>query len=341
MPLLAEVVRGSLVESRHCGDIVLMSADGRMAGVVGDPHRPTYLRSSAKPAQALALVESGAADRFGITDEEVAVVCGSHLGSDAHRAAVSSILAKAGLSEGDLKCGTHEPGNRAARDALVRRALKPSPLHNNCSGKHAGMLATCVHLQLPIESYLERHHPLQKRILNRIADLAAIAPGDIALAEDGCGVPTFGMPLSSAARLFATLASDDGPGPARIRRAMAAHPEMVRGPRDFNTELLRVLGERIIAKSGAEALFCCGLPALRLGVAIRIDDGNGRALPQVAVSVLQQLGVLSADDESALKFAASAPLHNCRGRVVGEVRAADFRLRAPCADSAARPGTRP
>lgn len=327
MALLAETVRGPLVESRHDGHIAVVAADGSLVAGVGDADRVTYLRSSGKPAQALIVVETGAADRFGLTDGEVAVICGSHTGSDAHRAAAASVLAKAGLSEAHLQCGVHAPGDRAAAEALARAGAEPSPLHNNCSGKHAGMLAACVHLGLPTETYPQAQHPLQQRILARIAALSGMPAGDIVLAEDGCGVPTFGIPLSAAALLFAHLACDDAPGPRRIRAAMAAHPEMVRGRGDFNTELLRVLGDRIVAKGGAEALFCIGVRELAIGIAIRIEDGNGRAMPEVAVSVLDRLGCLTPEDQAALPFGTRAPLTNCHGHVVGETRAARFRMR--------------
>ena len=190
------------------------------------------------------------------------------------------------------------------------------------------MLAVCVHLGLPTGDYIAPEHPLQKRILTRVAELSGLAADEIILAEDGCGVPTFGMPLSAAARVFARLACDDGVGPRRIRAAMAAHPEMVRGPGDFNTELLRALGERIVAKSGAEALFCCGLREESLGVAVRIDDGSSRALPHVACAVLEQLDCLTPDDRRALPFATSEPVRNCHGHTVGQMRAAKFDVRS-------------
>jgi L-asparaginase II len=321
------VERGGRPESYHAGILVVIDDEGRVAASWGDPRWPAYLRSSLKMIQALPLVESGAADAFGLTPRELAVACASHAGADEHLEAVASILRRAGLGPERLLCGAHAPHDRKSRDALVRRREAPGSIHNNCSGKHAGMLATCAHRGWDLDSYRSADHPLQKEIA---ATLAALAGVDAPLehAVDGCGVPTFRIPLARFGVALARFASGRGPGAAhheaasRLFDAMRTHPEMVSGRGGVCTELSRAAKRPILAKGGAEGMY---------GVAWREDSGTGRALVVkdasgdsrgrdfIVVEAMRQLGLLDADGLERLKAFHSAPLRNRAGTEVGRL----------------------
>ncbi len=333
MEALALVTRGSVVESVHYGDIAVCDARGRLLAAVGDPSHCVYWRSSAKPVQALTVVHSGAADRFRFTARELAVCCASHSGSAEHVAAVSGILAKLGLDATALQCGIHWPGDTAERDRLILTGGKPSPLHNNCSGKHAGKLAGTVALGADPATYLEPSHPVQQSIVADMSVLCGEAPA--AVGVDGCGAPTHATALQAMATAFARLAWPDAM-PARLQRAaprivaaMAAEPVMVSAGGSFNTELLAAGQGRVVAKAGAEGLFVLGLTEHGIGVAIRAADGSGRGQAAIVLRVLDELAALPDDMREALAQFAVAPLVNCHGAEVGTVRAADFALHQP------------
>lgn len=339
---LAEVLRSGTVESRHWGHISVVDAEGDPIAASGTPEVPAFVRSSAKPVQALPLVATGAMDHFGLTDEELAVVCGSHNGEEAQLRAVSSILAKVGLDSGALACGASEPYDPEARRKLRDAGRRPTPLHNTCSGKHAGMLALARFLGAPIEGYLEPEHPVQRRIAEAVATLAGIEPERLELGIDGCGAPTCVLPVRAMALLFARLAAPPASLPApwreacgRIVRAMSEHPTMVEGTAPgecLDTELMRALPGVLVAKSGAEGLFAAALrpgPAWPkgLGLAVKIEDGDGasRARAPVVIELLVQLGVLDPERAAGLQERCAPPLRNHREEPVGSVRAA-FRL---------------
>jgi len=333
---LVEVTRGHLIESRHRGHIVAVDAGGQIIAQLGAPEIITYLRSSAKPHQAVPLVASGAAERFNFTQQEIAISCGSHSGEAIHTQTVAAMLHKIGLDESALKCGTHEPFSREAAREMRERGLRPNVLQNNCSGKHAGMLALALHLGAETKSYDSPDNPVQKMIRETVAEFSDIALEEIAIGVDGCGVPVFGIPVRAMALMYARLVAplesfDDETRAAceRIVAAMTAHPEMVGGTVErLDTELMRATNGQLISKVGAEGVYTVGvLPSKEwprgLGLALKIEDGEDRrARPTVVIEALRQLGVLPTEALHALAPYHSFPVQNHRGDKVGEVRAA-------------------
>jgi L-asparaginase II len=338
---LVEVTRGPLVESRHLGALAVVTAAGRLLYSCGDSDLRTFIRSSAKPMQSVALVESGAADAFGLTGRELAVISSSHNGEEMHTTCVAGILQKLSLGPELLACGLHAPLHEPAARRLAETGQAITVLHNNCSGKHAGMLALARHLGVPTEGYFRPDHPVQQRILATVAQLTGMDPAGIAIGVDGCGVPVFGMPLRAAAWAFARLADPSGlpsnlaAAARRVVRAMQTYPEMVGGTDRFDTELMRQTSPRLFAKGGAEGFYALGLlPPLGgrvegLGMALKIADGDqlGRARPAAVIETLRQLGALTGDDLAALSKWRTSEARNHRGEVVGEVRPA-FSLHA-------------
>lgn len=332
---LVEVWRGSLVESRHRGHVAAVDGAGRLVARLGQPETVTYLRSSAKPHQAVPLVASGAADRFGLTTPEIAVACGSHSGEPVHEKTVAAMLGKIGLKESALKCGTHEPFDRETALAMRRRNEPPRVLQNNCSGKHTGMLALALHLGAPTETYDHPDHPVQLLILETVARFSGLGVAEVVRGTDGCGVPVFGMPVRAMALMYARLVAPDAGlgdqsslGCARVVAAMTGSPELVGGTRDrLDTEMMRATAGHVISKIGAEGVYTVGvLPSSRwprgLGLALKIEDGEDRrARPTVVIESLRQLGALDADALEALKPYSNFPIRNHRGDRVGEVRA--------------------
>ncbi len=328
--------RGRIVESFHNGAIAVVDAEGRLVASYGDPHAVTYLRSSAKPFQTLPLVESGGAAHFGLTPRELAITCASHLGLDMHVEAVSGLQQKIGVTEGDLLCGTHPLSDAATAARLIRAGQEPTPLRHNCSGKHTGMLAQARFRGESILDYINPLHPVQQTILQTFAEMCDMEPQEVVLGTDGCSVPTFAVPLASAALAFARLADPSGLPPARaaalrtIFAAMTSNPEMVRGPGEFDTEIMRLCSGQVVSKSGAEAFVGLGIvPGARgvagpaLGVAAKVGDGSSRADMLVGTEVLRQLGVLDPGQIARLKELGLGPvrvLKNFRGLEVGEAR---------------------
>jgi L-asparaginase II len=333
---LVEVTRGNVVESRHRGHIVAVDGNGKLVAQLGDPETVTYLRSSAKPFQAIPLLTSGAADRFGLTETEVAIACASHNGEPIHTAAALSILNKIGLNPDALKCGAHEPYSSAETLKLRARREEPNVLHNNCSGKHAGMLALALHVGAPTETYNELRNPIQLMIREVVSRFAGLPKEDLAVGIDGCAVPVFGMSVTSMARMYAQLVAlsesfDQSTRAAckRIVAAMINHPELIGGTVNrLDTEMMRAAGGRLISKVGAEGVYTVGvLPSADwpngLGLALKIEDGeNYRARPTVVIEALRQLGVLQGESLAAVEPYARFPVRNRRGDEVGEVRAA-------------------
>lgn len=292
-PTLIEVTRGALVESSHSGSVVVSDAKGRLLLALGDVARPVYPRSSIKALQCVPLIESGAADRFGFGDEEIALACASHSGSERHAAVAQRMLDRIGLGEADLGCGAHAPMGEAAARTLIARGVTPNQLHNNCSGKHAAMLATAVHLGEPTRRYWEPAHPVQARVRSVIAGLSGSRLGDEVMAIDGCSVPTWAFPLSSLARVFAAISTGEGLAPERqqaFQRIMSAcwsEPELVAGPGRADSVLMQKLPGEIFLKTGAEGVYCGSFPRLGLGFALKIDDGTKRASAGAAMALIE------------------------------------------------------
>ena len=333
---LVEVKRGSITESRHRGHIVVVDPEGNLIASLGAPGNVTYLRSSAKPFQAIPLLITGAADRFGFTDREVALACGSHNGEPIHTEIVASMLKKIGLGPEALHCGAHEPyGVEAALD-LRNRGEQPSALHNNCSGKHAGMLAVALHLGAPIDNYESPVNPVQKAIVDVVSQFSGVAVTDMAIGIDGCAVPAFGITVKAMALAYARLVSPPASfdkttrdACERIVRVMSAYPELIGGTSDrLDTELMRAAPSRLVSKVGAEGVYTAGVRPSEewpqgLGVALKIEDGDDkRARPTVVIELLRQLGVLHDESLEAVSKYAFFPVKNRRGDLVGEIRAA-------------------
>jgi L-asparaginase II len=330
MPVLVEVRRGSIVESRHRGAIVVVEPDRRVIAGLGDADFITSTRSAIKPIQALPVITSGAADHFNFSTRELAVACASHEGEPIHTETVAGLLARIGLDESNLLCGAHAPYNEETARRLERDGVSFSQLHNNCSGKHTGMLATAMHRGLSIEDYVSPDHAVQREIISTFTRLAGLED-NLPTAIDGCCAPTFGVPLVSLALAFARLVgggnSDLATAGKRVIEAMTSHPEMIGGTSGrFDTDLLRATRGKLICKIGAEAVYAIGvLPCERfprgLGISLKIEDGSYRGLGPAVIETLAQLGLLGESEMSELSSYHRPVVKNHRKMVVGEVQA--------------------
>lgn len=314
-PVLVEVVRGDIVESRHRAAVAVVDASGNMVLSAGDFEQTIFPRSAIKPLQALALIESGAADAFGLSDAEVALACASHNGEDVHRDAVLAWLERLGLGEDHLVCGTKMPGRTPAQD--------------NCSGKHAGFLSMARRLGHPIEGYHRFDHPVQQRTLGVLEQMTELDLGDAPRAADGCGIPALAMALGNVALAMARLADPhDQPEErqaacARIRRAMAANPYMVAGKGRFCTRIMEVAGGAALVKAGAEGVHAAALPQLGLGIALKVDDGARRAAEVIMGRILCHLEVLDGSQAASLHDVLEPAVSDRAGSAVGIIRMAE------------------
>jgi L-asparaginase II len=311
--LRCEFLRGGRVESVHLVSLAALES-GKPVLLRGRVEEPVFMRSCAKPFQCLSTVESGAADAYGFTGDEIAVIAGSHPGEEEHVRAVGSILRKAKLKPGALRCGVHPPGSLQAQRELARAGGKPTVLHNNCSGKHAGMLAASRFMGAPLDRYLKPAHPLQKANLRNLERFSGTRK--IALGVDGCSAPTFALPLRAMARALASFCDEPGT-PKRVRDAMMEHPRMVGRP---CSTIMAAAPGRILAKAGAEGVYVCGFPGRQAGVALKVEDGGARAWLPVLHAVIGSLGWLEKAELSALAEAAPMRLFNHAGLRVGEIR---------------------
>jgi L-asparaginase II len=332
---LVKVKRGAITESRHRGHVVVIEPDENVVASLGSRENVTYLRSSAKPFQAIPLLTTGAAERFGFTDREVALACGSHNGEPIHTELAASMLKKIGLGPEALRCGTHEPYGAEAALELRMRGEQPNALHNNCSGKHAGMLAVALQLGAPINNYESPENAVQKAIAEVVSRFSGVPVIDMAVGVDGCAAPVFGITVKAMAlayaRLVAPPASFDNTTRAaceRIVRVMSAYPELIGGTSErLDTEIMRAAPGRLVSKVGAEGVYTAGIKPCDewpkgLGVAIKIEDGDDkRARPTVVLESLRQLGVLRDESLEAVARYAFFPVKNRRGDIVGEITA--------------------
>lgn len=325
-PILVDVFRGSRIESCHRGAIAVSDAQGRLVLALGDVARPIYPRSAVKALQAIPLVETGAADAFDLTAGELAVACGSHSGERVHLDAVESLLAKTGLGERDLACGAHWPLSEATTRALLRGGRRPRPIHNNCSGKHAGMLAVAVHLGLDPHGYEKPDHPLQVMIGRILSETCGVTLDPASMGIDGCSLPTFALPLSALAQGFARFGTGSRLTPERGRatqalmRACFAAPVLVAGDGRFDTIALRGLGPSAFTKGGAEGVHCAALPELGLGLALKIDDGAKRGAERALSEVL---ATLLPKARAVLASELRGELRNWQGLLVGRMAAGE------------------
>ncbi|HEU4870001.1 MAG TPA: asparaginase [Pyrinomonadaceae bacterium] len=332
---LVEVKRGAITESRHRGHIVAVEPGGNIIASLGAPHNVTFPRSSAKPFQALPLLLTGAAERFGFTDREVALACASHNGEPIHTEIAASMLRKIGLGPEALKCGVHEPYSTEAAAELRARGEEPNVLHNNCSGKHVGMLAVALHLGASIDDYISPENPVQKAIADEFAKFSDVAVTDMAVGIDGCAAPIFGVTMKAMALAYARLVSPPGSfdnktraACERVVRVMTAYPELIGGTSErLDTEVMRAARGRVVSKVGAEGVYTAGINPCKewpngFGLALKIEDGDDkRARPTVVIEALRQLGVLRDESLEAVSRYAFFPVKNRRGDVVGEIGA--------------------
>jgi L-asparaginase II len=339
-----ELTRGTIVESIHYGAVAIVNHDGNLVAWLGNPQVITYLRSSAKPLQALPFIEQEGATKFGLTPSEIAILCASHSGTDDHCTTVNSIHNKVGVLENDLLCGTHMPSDPSTARRMHARGEIPTPNRHNCSGKHSGMLAFARLNDWSITDYINPNHPVQRAILQSFAEMSDLPIDDIHLGIDGCSAPNFAVPLFNAARAFAQLCDPERLPERRaiacqtITNAMMTHPEMVGGPDSFDTHLMQAMAGKLVCKGGAEGYQAIGLlpgalgpgsPAL--GIALKISDGDlgGRSRfpgdpgahvrPAVVLEILSQLGAITeAELHSLAQFSRSFELQNWRGLIVGK-----------------------
>ncbi|OGO10964.1 MAG: hypothetical protein A2030_06955 [Chloroflexi bacterium RBG_19FT_COMBO_50_10] len=342
-----QLTRGNIVESVHFGAIAIMEASGRLFAWYGDPQLETFTRSSAKPLQAMPFLENGGMSFYGLTLQEVALLCASHSGTDEHMTVVRSIQAKTGVRESDLMCGIHSAYDRATAQAMRERWEDPTPNRHNCSGKHTGMLAFSRMMDYPLDpnglAYIDPNHPVQQIILSTLAEISDLPRENIQVGVDGCSAPNFALPLRNTALAFARICQPDGLPQVRadtchlISKAMLAYPDMIGGPDSFDTDLMQAAQGRVICKGGAEGFQAFGImpgaikpgsPAL--GVAFKISDGDlkghnrpagdphGHVRPAVALEILLQLGVLDTQDlEKLAGYGPAFPVENWRRLKVG------------------------
>ena len=294
-----------------------------MVAFLGDPEGATYLRSAAKPFQCLPLLLAGGEERYGLTTSDLALICASHSGDPEHLAGALDLLTRGGFGVGDLLCGGHIPLGKESAQRMIRSGEEPTPLHNNCSGKHAGMLLACQLLGYPTQNYVDPAHPLQRRILEHVLEICRVSRDQVGIGVDGCSVPAFHMPLSAAARGYAALADPGAAGQPvldKVARAMTGAPGMVAGRGRFTTKLMEVTRGRVLAKEGAEGFYGLAVRGpVALGIAVKIADGGERCRDGVVLDVLRELGSLSGAEFEELAEHYSTPVLNARGIQVGEV----------------------
>ncbi|MEO8279349.1 MAG: asparaginase [Ideonella sp.] len=334
-PTLVEVLRGAALESAHRGALIVVDADGATLAQLGDVDRPVFARSAVKALQALPLVESGAADRLGLVQEELAIVCASHNGEPEHVRTVAGMLFKAGVDASVLECGIQWPKEGFDRK-LAGRGEVATPLHNNCSGKHAGFVCLGCMLaagsgdsgDLPkfLSGYVAVDHPVMREVTAALQSTTGFDPASAPCGVDGCSIPTFGIELRRLARAFARFGSGVGLRDAhrlaarRLRSAVAAAPFMVAGSDRFDTQVMARFGERVFCKVGAEGVYCAALPDRGLGVAIKIDDGQARAAEVVMATVIAALVEMDSSEGRMIEALSRPVLLNRNGIAVGGLR---------------------
>lgn len=336
----AIVYRGEAVENTHLAHVALVDTEGRLAYAFGNPYRRTLPRSAVKPVQALAVLETGALERFGFDDADLALMCASHNSEDAQIERVRTMLAKAGASEADLRCGPHPPISEEVERAWIKREFSPTPVCSNCSGKHAGMLAAARAIAAGTADYERETHPLQQRVKATLAALTQLPASEIAWSIDGCNLPTPAFALDRLALVFAKLAhagalsapaSPREAGLARIARAMTGHPDLVAGKGRFCTALMRAFGGAVVGKVGAEASYALGVRAGAhraqgvsgaLGLAVKVEDGNGAILTAIVVELLHQLDIGTQAQRAELDAWRAPIIKNTVGSNVGRIEVA-------------------
>ncbi len=325
--LAVEILRSNRVESRAYADVAVVDSLGRVVAWMGDPYAETFWRSSAKPFQAMPVILSGAADHFGLDGRDLAIVAGSHGGEPRHVERVTKLLEKISAEPSDLVCGIHWPVSASAHDRMTKVGETPTTLHNNCSGKHTGMLAVARQLQISSAGYHESTHPVQQAILDNVRRMTGLSPNaELVTAVDGCGVPTFYLPLARMAFAYAQLVDPRGleaqvaAAAVAVAEAMRRYPELVSGEDRLELRLAETSGYRFFAKGGAEAVFCLGIPERGWGVAMKVSDGGARTLAPAVLAVLAELELLDQNALDALHELWFPVLRNHTGLAVGSMR---------------------
>ncbi len=325
-PVLIEVTRGPVVESFHHGAIAVVDASGKSRAAIGDIGRRVFPRSAIKALQALPLVESGAADRYGFGNPELALASASHNGEPRHVETALAMLAKAGRGEADLECGAQIPSSSAAAEALIRAGREPRAIHNNCSGKHSGFICLACQRGVDVKGYVLPDHPVQREIRETLEAMTGTKLGPEMRGVDGCSIPTYAIPIEKLALAFARFITGEGlsaeraAAARRLATACMAEPFMVAGTGRFCTDVMAALPGRVFVKTGAEGVFCAALPELGLGVALKCDDGGTRASETMMAAVIDALVPLSDAERTRLAERLSPPVRSRRGATVGAVR---------------------
>lgn len=331
--IVAKVIRGETVESVHRGHLVILDGNGEIVSAIGDPKAVTFFRSASKPFQAMPFITSGAADEFGYSEEEIALACASHSGEQQHVRIAQLMIERIGLTEAHLHCGAHLPFYEKEAERMQRAGEYPTQFHNNCSGKHAAMLAFAKHIEADINTYESAENPVQHAILEAVAAITDLPANKVKIGIDGCAAPNFAVSIQAMAVSFARLVNPQNLSDPlrtackRIASAMVKFPELIGGTERLDTMLMQAANGSLISKVGADGVWLCGVfPSEKfptsLGIALKIEDGNDhRARPVVAVAVLKQLGILSSD---ALRELSPMPIKNRRGDLVGQIEPVVF-----------------
>ncbi|MCL1992340.1 MAG: asparaginase [Spirochaetes bacterium] len=331
MALIAKKYHGEIVDLHHYGHIAVADTQGKILWQLGDPQRVVFSRSSAKPMQAVPVAESGALDEYGITEKELAVMCASHYAEDIHTEAVFSILKKAGLDESRLQCGTHYPLASYMKNKFIVGGIKPSEVHNNCSGKHSGMLIATKMRSENLSDYYLPAHPHQMRITQAIAQICDYPAEQIVIGSDGCGVPVHAMPMYKFAQGYAKMSRPQTLGEGRektvrrITQAMTDNAQMLGGTGDFTTALTQAFGGRLFCKGGASGFFAIGLKDKGIGIAVKMEDGSSDIIPLAVLQTLVQMGEITKSEAQGLAGFNESVSLNRKKEVIGKT-VADFVL---------------
>lgn len=324
---LVEVTRGDITESIHRGDIVVVNKNRELLSELGDANHLCYMRSASKPIQAIAALEAGIVEKYGLSLKDIALTMSSHSGEETHIDTLNSIMQKTGINLDALQCGTHDPLGIEAAKKLISEGLVPNSLHCNCSGKHLGQLAAVKAKGLGLEDYDKLGGGIQPEIMDIISAFSGVEASQIKIGIDGCGVPVYGIPLWNMAFSYANLCSDDfmngkyNSSREYILKAMVMYPEMIGGKGRFDTELLIHFGDRLIGKFGDEGVYCVGLIGKGTGIALKIEDGHTRAVGPVILETLRQMGVIRDEELEPVKDLWKPTIKNHRGEKVGEIKA--------------------
>ena len=326
--VLAHVIRGGEIESVHRGHLVVVDKNYQVVFGVGEYHNRTYWRSAAKPFQVLPMIEAGGVEKFGFNDEEIAVMTASHGGEEKHVERVRNIFDKMGCGLEALDCGRAAPMYWPAAKRLVEKKEKYGQIHNPCSGKHSSMIALALIKGYDIKDYIDPNHPVQREMLEVVSDVTGLAAGDIGIGVDGCGVPVFGLPVYNMAVAYSKLAAPRDVKSAarkealsRVAGAMAGNPFYVAGSGRLDTLLMEATGGRLVAKLGAEGVYCIGIIGEGVGIALKIEDGSSRAIDVVITELLNRLGLISEKEYKNIKGKCKTQLRNHREDIIGEIRA--------------------